>query len=198
MSSDNNEWTYFKHIWNTEAKYLSWVRGQIRQIWKSSPQRSEFIQSRKRRLPMYDDNGDTLKYKNGKEKLFVAFVCECCGTICYDKDGTKNRKTYAVDHKQGNHSLTSFSQAPSFFDSILRVELKDLQILCNSCHDIKSYSEKYGVSLTEAAIIKTAIIIINNKEDKSFFIDRKLPIPSNLPKRRESIITILRKENEEK
>lgn len=190
------KWDYFPHIWSTEAKYLSWIRGQIRQIWKGSPQRSEFIKSRKQRLPAYDENGETLKYKNGKEKLFVAYVCECCGTVCYDKDGSKNVKTYAVDHKQGNHSLRSFDEAPGFFDSILRVRLEDLQILCKDCHDIKTYAEKYDVSLLEAGFIKTAIALEKSKEDKQFFIDRNLSIPSNIVKRREGIINILRNEYE--
>lgn len=192
----NNNWDYFTHIWSTESKYLSWVRGQIRQIWKNSPQRSEFIKSRKQRLPAYDENGETLKYKNGKEKLFVAYVCECCGTVCYDKDGTKNSKTYAVDHKQGNHSLISFDDAPGFFDSILRVRLEDLQILCKDCHDIKTYAEKYDISLLEAGFIKTAIALEKSKEDKQFFIDRNLTVPSNAVKRREGLVNILRNEYE--
>lgn len=192
----DNNWDYFTHIWSTEAKYLSWIRGQIRQIWKNSPQRSEFIKSRKQRLPAYDENGETLKYKNGKEKLFVAFICECCGTVCYDKDGVKSNKTYAVDHKQGNHSLRSFDQAPGFFDSILRVRLEDLQILCKDCHDIKTYAEKQNISITEAGYAKTAIALEKSKEDKQFFIDRNLTVPSNSVKRREGIINILRNEYE--
>lgn len=185
------EWDYFPHIWKTEAQYLSWVRGQIRQIWKTSPQRNEFLKGQVKKFPKYDKDGSPILYKNGKEKLYKAYLCNCCEKICYDCDKIGNRKTYAVDHIIGNHSLTSFEQAPLFFEAMLRVNLIDLQVLCNTCHDIKSYSEKYNVSLEEALLEKHVIDIINKKEDKEFFTNRNLPIPKNLQLRRLNIKKIL-------
>lgn len=197
QKQNKKEWDYFTHIWKTESQYLSWVRGQIRNIWKTSPQRSEFIKSKVLSTPKYDKAGNPVCFKNGKIKNYKSFKCEACGVICYDVDkapGTANRKTYAVDHIRGNHSLISFSQAPVFFEAMLRVELKDLQILCHNCHDVKSYAEKYGIKEDEARITKEAIRLEKIKATKEFFILRNLPIPSNAIKRRESIITILKKE----
>lgn len=189
------EWDYFPHIWKTEAQYLSWVRGQIRQIWKTSPQRNEFLKEQTKRLPKYNEDGSPIFYKNGKVKLYKAYICNCCETICYDSDKVGGfRKTFAVDHIKGNHSLTSFEQAPLFFEAMLRVRKEDLQILCNECHDIKSYAEKYDKTLEEAFIDKKVISLINNKEDKTFFISRHLQVPSNLLSRRKEMITILTRE----
>lgn len=193
--SEKQIWNYYTHIWKTEAAYLSWIRGRIRSIWSNSPQRIEFLKSKTLRLPKYDSEGNPSKYKNGKEKLYKAFICNECKKICYDCDKVKgNRKTYAVDHKVGNHSLRTFDQAPTFFDAMLRVNPEDLQILCNECHDIKTYAERYNLTVTDAQIYKTAIQICNSNKDKEFFIDRKLTVPSSKPKRKEAIIEYLKQE----
>lgn len=70
-----------------------------------------------------------------------------------------------------------------------------MQLVSKDGHKIKSYADKYNISFEEAYIIKTAIAIIKNKTDKDFFIARNLEIPSSSVKRRESIINILKKEN---
>lgn len=188
------EWDYFTHVWKTESQYLSWVRGQIRDIWKTSPQRLEFLKSKKIKTSKYDDNGDPITFKNGKEKLYIAYVCEDCGKTCYDCDRQGKMKTYAVDHIKGNHSLVSFNQAPTFFEAMLRVNLEDLQILCRQCHDVKTYAERMGISLQDAEIAKIAIKLQNERKDKEFFTDRNLSIPSNAEKRKAAIIEILTNE----
>lgn len=185
------KWEYYPHIWKTEAAYLTWLRGQIRQIWNTCPQKLEFLKKNVKRLPKVDSNGDTLKFKNGSVRQYKAYVCDACAKTCYDSERIGRQKTFAVDHKKGNHSLVTFEQAPQFLDSILRVKEEDLQILCKECHDIKTYAEKYSVSLETAKITKYAIQLIENKKDKQFFIDRKLTVPTNSDKRRVAIIKIL-------
>ncbi len=192
MNKEN--WDYFTHIWKTESAYLSWVRGNIRNIWKKSPQRSEFLKSKLERHPVLDKEGNPICFKNGKVKLYNAYSCAYCSLICYDKDKIGNRKTYAVDHIIGNHSLTSFDMTSSFFEAMLKVRLEDLQILCNECHDIKSYAESRHMSLEEALFFKKAILITNNKQDKNFFLERNLPVPKNKELRRQCIISILKEE----
>lgn len=195
MSDKKEKWDYYTHIWKTEAAYLSWIRGRIRSIWATSPQRSEFIKSQSLKLPKYDEKGEPSRYKNGKIKSYKAFRCNECKTICYDCDKISGRKTYAVDHKVGNHSLRTFDQAPVFFDAMLRVKAEDLQILCNECHSIKTYAERYDMSLEDAKIYKIAIKICNQKEDKEFFTQRNLLIPSSEPRRKKAIIEYLKKES---
>lgn len=186
-------WNYYPHIWKTEAAYLSWVRGNIRNIWKNSPQRNEFCKSKLIKVQEKDSEGNPVFFKNSKPKIVNAYLCNCCGKECYPKDKVKGSKrtTYAVDHIKGNHSLTSFDQAPSFFEAMLCVSPEDLQILCHECHDIKTYSEKYKCTEEEARIRKQIAKIVNEKEDKLFFTTRGLDIPSNLAKRKEAMFNYL-------
>lgn len=192
--TENEKWDYFPHVWKTEAQYLDWLRGNIRNIWKTCPQKLEFLKSKTLKLPRYDSEGNAILYKNGKAKLLKAYVCNYCDKICYDTDKIGFRKTYAVDHITGNHSLTSVSDIESFTLAMLKVRLEDLQILCNDCHDIKSYSEKYRITLSEALIQKKIIQIIKNNQDKQFFIERGLQVPSNLKSRKNAMTSILNEE----
>lgn len=192
MSSSNNpKWDYYPHVWKTESAYLTWLRGQIRQIWNSCPQKKEFLRKQRVRKPKYDAQGQPIKFKNGKIKEFNAYVCNYCRKVCYESEKINGKKCFAVDHIQGNHTLTKFEHVTSFMDAMVRVREEDLQILCKSCHDNKTYSEKQGMTLDEAEIQKEAIKILNLKMDKQFFLDRSLPVPSNAKLRREEIVKIL-------
>ena len=193
-SQTSNTWDYYPHIWKTESAYLTWLRGQIRRIWNTCPQKVECLKKNLKRLPKYDTKGNPLTYKNGKVKLYNAYQCELCSKICYQSDKVGNKSTYAVDHKDVSASLTKFEHVPVFLDSILRVRPEDLQILCTDCHDIKTYAEKEDIPFKEALFQKIAIKHKNEKTDKQFFIDRGLEIPKNQELRREKIVEILKQE----
>lgn len=193
-TSTKSEWNYYTHIWKTESAYLSWIRGQIRQIWNTCPQKIEFLKKNVKQLPKLDENGDEIKFKNGKVRLYKSYVCNYCDKVCYDSEKIANKKTYAVDHVKGNHSLTKFEHIPTFLDAIVRVREEDLQILCKSCHDIKTYAETQNITFKAAIFQKEAIKLLNEKQDKQFFTDRNLPIPKNAELRREQIVEILEKE----
>lgn len=188
------EWDYYPHVWKTESAYLTWIRGQIRLMWNRCPQKIEFLKKQVKQLPKLDENDQPITYKNGKVRLYKAYVCNYCGKTCYDSERINNKKSYAVDHIKGNHSLTKFEHVPIFLDSILRVRETDLQILCKFCHDVKTYAESEDITFKDALIQKEAIQIIKDKLDKQFFTDRKLDIPKNAKLRREAIVEILEKE----
>ena len=194
INNNKSEWDYYTHIWKTEAAYLSWIRGQIRRMWNHCPQKIEFLKKNSQQLPKLDANGDEIKFKNGKVRLYKAYVCNYCEKVCYDSDKRGKKKSYAVDHIKGNHSLTKFEHVPVFLDSILRVRPEDLQILCTDCHDVKTYAEKEDIPFKEALFQKIAIKHKNEKTDKQFFIDRGLDIPKNQELRREKIVEILKQE----
>jgi hypothetical protein len=193
------EWDYYPSIWKTEAEYLSWLRGQFRMIWRDSPQRALFLKDKRMKVPVLDANGlPVMVKKTGKPKMVNGFQCEYCETYMKESGkvpGTKFKPLYAVDHKIGGHSLKSFNDIGSFVTAIISVRPQDLQILCHICHDIKTHSEKVGLSFELAAYDKIAIKLLKDKEDKQFFIDRSLPVPSNAEKRRAEIVKILEQEN---
>lgn len=192
-------WDYYPEIWPTEAKYLSWLRGQFRLIWRDSPQRESFLKSKRTRIPVLDANGkQVLVKKTGLPKMVNGYVCEFCKVNLQASSkvpGSRFKPLYAVDHKIGGHSLKSMADVGSFVTAIINVRPEDLQILCHVCHDIKTHSEKTGVSFTMAAYDKIAISIVKEKEDKNFFIERNLEVPSNADKRRKDIVKILEQEN---
>lgn len=206
MSAKTNDvvpkWDYYPNVWKTEAEYLSWLRGQFRQIWKNSPQRNLFLKEHVRKIPVLDEQGKPVMVKKtGKPKMVNGYECAYCGSLMKASgkvSGTKFKPLYAVDHIVGGHSLRSFDDVGSFVKAIISVRPEDLQILCHVCHDIKTHSEKVGLSFEDAAYDKIAIALVKEKQDKQFFIDRKLDVPSNEKKRRQAILDTLRQENKKK
>lgn len=193
------DWDYYPHVWKTEAEYLSWLRGQFRQIWKNSPQRTLFLKGSVRRIPVLDELGNQVivkktgfpKFVNGYECAYCKSLMKASGTV----PGSKYKPLHAVDHIVGGHSLRTFDDVGSFVKAIISVRPTDLQILCHICHDIKTHSEKTGVSFEMATYDKAAIAFVNTKTDKDFFIERSLPVPSNQKLRREGIVKVLEQEN---
>ena len=195
-TNTTDTWNYYTHIWKTESAYLSWLRGQIRRIWNTCPQKIECLKKNLKRLPKYDGKGNPITYKNGKTKLYNAYQCELCDKICYQSDKVGNKSTYAVDHKDTNASLTKFEDVPTFVDALLRVKEKDLRILCYDCNMTTAYASKHNTTLEEAKAIKFAISLEKQMKDRQFFIDRKLTIPTSKEKRRQKIIELFLSENE--
>lgn len=183
-------WNYYTHIWKTEAAYLTWLRSHIRLIWNKCPQKLEFLKEKKQRLPKYDNKGNPITFKNGNIRLFNAYTCEICSKVCYQSDKVGNKSSYAVDHKDGNNSLTKFEDVPTFVDGILRVKKEDLRILCTECNYICAMSSKQNISFEEAEAAKYAIKMVKQLKDKSFFTDRNLDIPKNQKLRKQEIAKI--------
>ena len=188
--TEASDWSYYTHIWKTEAAYLTWLRSQIRLIWNTCPQKLEFLKEKKQRLPKNDKNGIPLTFKNKKVRLYNAYVCELCGKVCYQSDKVGNKSTYAVDHVGGNHSLTKFEQVPTFVDGILRVKKEDLRILCYDCNMTSAYQSKHNMTFEEAEATKYAIKLVKAGKDKEFFIERNLTVPKNQTLRKQDIAKI--------
>lgn len=199
LKTKKPDWDYYPQVWKTEAEYLSWLRGQFRQIWKNSPQRALFLKANVKRIPVLDDQGKPVtvkktgfpKFVNGYECAYCKAQLKASGKV----EGSKYKPLYAVDHIVGGHSLRTFDDVGSFVKAIISVRPTDLQILCHICHDIKTHSEKIGISFEMATYDKVAISLVNAKTDKDFFLERSLPVPSNQKLRREGIVKVLEQEN---
>lgn len=101
-----------------------------------------------------------------------------------------------VDHKVGEFACKSPEDFANYIEARLCVGFADLQILCKSCHETKTYAERWGVTFEEAAIEKEAIAIQKRKEDKDWLTDRGLIPAKNAELRRQQIVEVLSKEKQ--
>ncbi|WEY17900.1 hypothetical protein OJIADAOI_00129 [Pseudomonas phage SPA05] len=77
------------------------------------------------------------------------------------------------------------------------VRIGDLAVLCKPCHEIKTYAERYGLTLEEADIVKQAIAIQKQKGyDKVFLQEAGIKPASNAKLRKEQIIEYLKSKKE--
>lgn len=62
--------------------------------------------------------------------------CNICGELfkCADVE---------VDHIEGHNPLGTEEQMTDFYENILNVTLDDLQVLCKTCHGIKTHVESH-------------------------------------------------------
>lgn len=131
------------------------------------------------------------KDARGIERELVFYVCAECtehfprrqDKIRIDIDKETGEETeyvigtepaVYVDHIEGAGSLTCFEDVPSFINHLL-ADSSRLQVLCKSCHDLKTFMERYGYSKQEAIARKRAIEWAKNntpKQQKEFLLSK--------------------------
>jgi|TARA_A100001391_G_scaffold33224_1_gene17963 hypothetical protein len=160
----------------SEKKLCSQIRSAIRQVWMKHD--TKLAKIYKQTKPDMDDSTRT--------KWLIE--CECCG---------KDTKLSDIecDHKLGEHSLKTLEDVLPFAESILRVEYKDLQLVCTDCHSTITYAERYGMSFEDAkkekgVIAKLKQSVTKQKQElkKAGFKDKDI---SNADKRREAYRKLL-------
>lgn len=125
----------------TDNQLKELIRSAVRQKWMHSFQKLSFLHSKM--VPDTDPN-TRRRYKG---------QCQICKEWFTKTD-------LDVDHIKGNHEFVELHQAKKWASSILDVGFDDLQLLCNgeqSCHGIKTHSEKKGITFEEASYDKQAI-----------------------------------------
>jgi len=133
-------WTEFPEIWNTKAKFMSWLRGGIRRgLWNRSPIKLEVIKRKRKRI---------INPKTNKEVW---------GGTCYICGDDFVQKELQVDHIKGEHTLKEISDIQSFVEAMTLVSLDDLDLVCKRCHKIKNHAERYGMTFEEANTEKKVI-----------------------------------------
>lgn len=172
----SNMWEKYPKIWKTQSAYMSWVRGGIRRgLWNRHPIKIEFLKSK------------TIMIENTNPRSKARFP-EVKGCICEICLGKFKATECEVDHKTGNYSLKNMDDLRSFIEGIIEVDMDDLQMVCKSCHKIKSYADKYEMSFEQAKATKLAIELVNKKKDKQWLEQRNIVPASSQAKRREQII----------
>lgn len=174
MKNNLEPWEEFPKLWKTKSAFFAWLRGGLRRaVWEKYPPKIQF-KNEQCKPPPSDYQG---RAKSGTE---------CSLT------GEWTAKSYLeVDHIEGHVSLRDWGDVTTFIKHLC-TNSENMQLVSKEAHKIKSYAEKKGISFEDAVIEKKVIQIIKNKEDKKFFVDRNLEVPSNSAERRASILKILK------
>ena len=162
------------HVWKTESAYYTWLRGSIRRaMWSKNPVKLEFIKRNRIKIPNPNPKGR---------------VKEVWGAVCALTGDTYPINEMEVDHKVGNHSLTTLDDLVGFIKAIAMVTLDDLQFVSKEAHKIKTFSERYGVDFDTARAEKEAKQLVDKKLDKTYLQEHQLPISSTKSARRATIV----------
>lgn len=184
MSDVYQPWEEYSHIWKTESAFLSFIRGGIRRhLWSKNPIKLEFMKENKVAIP--NTNPKSMK----RFPTVAGGRCEAC-------EGLFKQTELEVDHRTGEHSLKSLDDLQKFVEGIVLVRKSDLALLCKPCHKIKTYAERYGLTIAEAGPIKQAIEFEKKgvKKVVDFIKSNAYNPASTKDKRRDQLIEIFAKE----
>ena len=133
----------YPHIWKTRSAFLTWVKGVVRKGWSRHPVKLEYIKHRRIRIPNPNPKGKAADVWGGR--------CEICGNLFPQKD-------MEVDHASNESArLTKVEQIQSCIEQLLFVVEEDLRWVCKTCHSVHSYSQKMGISFSEALLEKQVV-----------------------------------------
>lgn len=126
----------------SEKDFMSDWRLGVRELWSISEIKRKAHESR---FVLVENTNPRSMKRFPKVKRW-----ECA--LCHD---LFEKKDTELDHVLGENPCTQFEHAADFLHSIaLPRSPSDLQILCKECHGVKTYAERYKVSIKEARVRK--------------------------------------------
>lgn len=158
---------------------LTVIRSSVRKAWMRHPTKISLLHKHKEYV------GDVFESERPKGVTANAkwlYKCEMCNNYFLAKD-------IEVDHIKGEHSLNSLDDMRRFVQTVLGVSWKDLQVLDKECHEIKTYAERYGMTLDEAKKEKKVIEVMKEKAlyQREWLKERGIAPASNEEGRREQV-----------
>lgn len=168
-----------KTPWKTKSAFFTYLRGCLRKAWSTNPIKIQVLKNNRKQIPNPNPKGN--------KATVWGCTCSLCGLDHVMKD-------IQVDHITPAGSLQCLEDVQGFVERLLYITESDLRVVCKSCNSLLAYADKHKISLEEAIIDKEVIRLIKAKQDKLFFEERNLSIPSNAVKRRKDIKQILLKE----
>ena len=135
-----------------KPNFFVWLRSQLRSISRKHPPIYEALAAAKR--PYVGDN----------PRQKICYECAKCLN-------TFNAKEIAVDHRIDCGTLTCWEDVQGFMERLFCGK-EGLDVLCHTCHDVKSYMSKHNVSEKEAILLKEVIRVFKeeSKDDIIQFI----------------------------
>lgn len=148
----------------------------MRKAWSRHPIKNQFKLSVRVKAPM----GLKIDKKTGLPKMVWCHVCMHCGETYRDAD-------VQVDHILPAGAFSDWDDCQAWLMGLMQITFESLQMLCVSCHEVKSYADQYGYTLDEAVARKSYIAWNRDtdvNEQKELLIDAGYTDVSNEPKRK--------------
>tara|TARA_R110000744_G_C19371770_1_gene563208 strand:- start:59598 stop:60146 length:549 start_codon:yes stop_codon:yes gene_type:complete len=155
-----------KTIWKTEANYWQWLRGALRRLWADYPLRKEWKTRQLR--PVTKEEKENKVFHPSTKNIGQCYYCNKWFA------GSK----LECDHLTPSDGCTSKEKAESFLWYCGGGVGEDWVLSCKPCHKVKTYSERYNMTMEEAAITKE-VIEIQKGDDKAWLLNRKIKPASN-------------------
>ena len=167
-------WEIPNSPWKDEKAYYNWLRGSVRRIWSRHPVKISYKQQRRYKAPVG---------RNGKG-VWVS-DCEMCG---------EQSRSCDVDHLHGGYGFTDWQSFTEWAKMILWVTYEDIRELCPECHAVVTLSQRLGISIEEARLVKEVIAMEKDKTLKKFLDDHGVVCKAT--ERREKALEILKKKGD--
>ena len=171
----------------SDKEVLSSVRTMIRSMWSESVFKLDFLKRNSVLIP----NTNTRSMK--RFPMVRKYKCAICGEMFGSTE-------IELDHVVSENTLTSYEHINDFMTNIVLTSPDKLQVLCKDrkskklgvtrfgCHNIKTFSERYGVDFDTARAEKEVIELIKQKKEKEYLQEHQLPVPSTKSARRATIV----------
>lgn len=172
-------WGYEGSPWKNSTNFFNYLRGCLRKAWSRNPIKLNVLNKQRKQIANPNPKG--------KKPTVWGADCAMCG-------GTFPIKDIQVDHIIPAGSLQKTEDIQGFVERLLYVTEDDLRLVCKECNSALALSDKQGISYEEAVIIKKAILICKNKQDKEFLIEHGVTPASNVSSRRKQVEDVLKGE----
>ena len=122
----------------TEAKFFGFLRSGLREKFSRWPPKYNTIKNSAQTVLAKDEHGNRVVYKTGKKagefKTLKMYACSKCKQLFKQKE-------VQVDHIVPAGTLKSFKDLEAFAENLFVGE-DGLQVLCKTCHEVKTQEEK--------------------------------------------------------
>ena len=171
----------------SDKEVLSSVRTMIRSMWSDGVFKLEFLKRNSVLIP----NTNTRSMK--RFPMVRRYKCAICGEMF-------GATEIELDHVVSENTLTSYEHINDFMTNIVLTSPDKLQVLCKDkkskklgvtrfgCHNIKTFSERYGVDFDTARAEKEAKQLVDKKLEKEYCNEHDLVVESTQALRRKTIV----------
>ena len=173
-----------------DKEVLKSVRTMIRSMWSDSVFKLDFLN---KQSILIENTNPRSKKRFPKVRKYK---CAMCGEYFGSQE-------IELDHVVSENTLTDYEHINDFFTNIILTSPDKLQVLCKDkktkkdgvvrfgCHSVKTFSERYGVSVEEARADKTAKQIVDKKLDKQWLKGNNVEAATTQVARRKQIKDLL-------
>lgn len=164
-------WEQCPDVWKSEAEFFQWMRGQMRRAWARHPVKVSYMNANRIRVPL-----GKVTRKNPKG---MVWGCSC--EQCHKKF---KQTGCEVDHIDGAGSFRNWGEFEAWMIKLMHINWNSIRIVCKRCHKIKSYAERYDMTIEEAELEKDVIAFTQTKTPNQHKVLALLGLPHGNAKER--------------